>query len=127
MSRPRWIRLTQALLLLASPGLQAAGRAGSYLLDWPHRGQVLRYHACGCADDCWVAEVSTLRPRVLRARLSCDCETLRFETPAKASRPVTLGSCEAINGQPDKALAIRATLERLLDPPTATPTAQPSP
>jgi hypothetical protein len=92
----------------------AAGGDDTYPLDWPHAGEVLAYHSCGCADSCWVAEVKNRRTNKLRARLRCDCETLSYEVPSR--KPVMLGSCEAINGSTDKAGAISAKLEELLRP-----------
>lgn len=102
-----------------------------YPLPWPHKGQVLRYQSCGCADSCWVAEVldkrkisiknnSNLRmkskdSKAIVARLGCDCERLYYdERPAAAvdSPSKDLGSCEPINSSDQKFELIPKLLEQ---------------
>lgn len=91
----------------------ASGGTGEYPLDWTRSKETLTYHACGCGDACWVAELRNKQTGKLKARLRCDCTALYYDrTPAKS--PAAIGSCEAINGAQDKAKAIRAKLEQLL-------------
>ncbi|WCM91866.1 hypothetical protein M5C99_15965 [Acidovorax sp. NCPPB 2350] len=102
------------LLLGVGLAAHASGGAATYPLDWPHVGEVLTYRACGCADACWVAEVRLLRTKALKARLRCDCETLRYQQSSAGSEEKALGGCEPINGSERKSDAIRERLEQLL-------------
>lgn len=91
----------------------AAGGNRATPLDWPHKGEVLEYRSCGCADACWVAEVRDRRTQAPKARLHCDCETLSYDRFLPTPEHVVLGRCDAINGSDDKAAAIGAKLEEL--------------
>lgn len=90
----KWIA---ALFLVAGSPVLASGGAGKYVLDWPVRGERLVYYSCGCADDCWVAEVLARRTGVVRARLRCDCERLYFTSPGRAPEQEIASSCENFN------------------------------
>lgn len=92
---------------------QASGGTGEYDLDWSRRGERLAYHSCGCADDCWVAEVRGRRSRAVRGRLRCDCEKLYFWQPGRGGERVVAESCDETNNL-DKPNAIRQHLEHLL-------------
>ncbi|QNK65688.1 hypothetical protein [Variovorax sp. PAMC26660] len=83
-------------------------------LPWKKPGEVLEYHACGCADSCWVAEVRNARSRALKGRLRCDCEQLHATLGPRGAEQVYAPSCLAINDSADKSQSIRETLERLL-------------
>ena len=105
------------LSLLCCGGLSASGGTGTYPIDWNGRGEVLNYHSCGCADDCWVAELQDKRTKRVKARLRCDCETLFFYRFASHRENLTLGSCTAINRNEHKSERITETLEKLLANP----------
>ena len=47
-----------------------------YLLDWPRPTEILKYHSCGCADSCWVAELLDKKTKAVKIVLSCDCTKL---------------------------------------------------
>jgi hypothetical protein len=100
-----------ALLIMMVSAAQASGGSGEYDLDWPVRGERLAYHSCGCADDCWVAELR--RGRAVRARLRCDCEKLHFWRPGGGGEQLVGADCSATN-HADKPTAIRQHLQRLL-------------
>ncbi|ARN19788.1 hypothetical protein A4W93_07605 [Piscinibacter gummiphilus] len=100
--------------LVCASAAWSAGGTGSTALAWKHPGETLVYRSCGCADACWVAEVRDRRTSAVKARLRCDCEVLHFERLAVAAPPVTLGSCEALNGSEHKADAIGEALDALL-------------
>ncbi|ADX45467.1 hypothetical protein Acav_1546 [Paracidovorax avenae ATCC 19860] len=104
-----------AAALLFSMGWTTVAVAATapYPLDWPHAGETLIYHSCGCADACWVAEVRDARTRALKARLRCGCETLHYQPASHASEAILPGGCEPINGSRDKPAAIRERLEQL--------------
>lgn len=99
-----------AVLAMMAGAARASGGTGEYDLDWPVRGERLAYHSCGCADDCWVAELR--RGRAVRARLRCDCEKLYFWRPGGGEQLVG-EECSATN-HADKPSAIRQHLQRLL-------------
>ena len=102
--------LVAALLMSAfALAAQATDR-----LPWKKPGEVLEYHACGCADSCWVAEVRNARSRALKGRLRCDCEQLHATLGPRGAERVYAPSCLAINDSADKSQSIRETLERLL-------------
>jgi hypothetical protein len=103
-------------LALMMPGHGAAWAAGaSYPLDWAHRGEVLQYRSCGCADSCWVAEVKNQRTGQTLATLRCDCERLFSRVGAvRAAEVQRAPSCAAFEGDADKPEAIRKTLEQVL-------------
>ena len=103
-------------LVCASAAWSAGGTVAT-ALPWRHPGETLVYRSCGCADACWVAEVRDRRTSAVKARLRCDCEVLHFERLAVAASPVTLGSCEALNGSERKADAIGEALDGLLQGP----------
>lgn len=118
--RPQWPGSARALAMMlaaclsASTGAHASGGAGSYELDWPNPQQALTYHSCGCADDCWVAEVADRHSRIFRGRLRCDCSTLFFYKPSPEPQSRVLGSCAPVNGAPSKPAAIAERLRQLL-------------
>jgi len=100
-----------ALLAMMAGDARASGGTGEYDLDWPVRGERLAYHSCGCADDCWVAELR--RGRALRARLRCDCEKLYFWRPGGGGEQLVGEDCRATN-HADKPTVIRQHLQHLL-------------
>lgn len=116
--RPGLMRVVQitvgACLVALSAQASAAGGTGAYELDWPNSHQVLTYHSCGCADDCWVAEVSDRQSRIFRGRLRCDCSTLYFYKPSPKPESRVLGSCAPINAAQSKPAAIAEKLRLLL-------------
>lgn len=110
---PRTLPLAWVLLGAAfACGAYASQGAGVYELPWHTRGEVLEYHACGCASSCWVAEVRNARTRALKARLRCDCERLFYMPGPRGPERVEAQSCEL--GSDDKSQAIGKTLKRLL-------------
>lgn len=116
--RPGLMHAVQAalggsLVALCAPA-GAAGGTGAYELDWPHSHQVLTYHSCGCADDCWVVEVSDRQSGIFRGRLRCDCSTLYFYKPSPKPESRVLGSCAPINAAQSKPAAIAEKLRQLL-------------
>lgn len=101
------------MLFLAAQQVRAAGGTGEYALDWPVAGETLVYRSCGCADDCWVAELRDSTSAQVKASLSCDCSELSYAQGAGARQ--ALGeACAVINGSADKAAAIGARLRELL-------------
>ncbi|SIQ44830.1 hypothetical protein [Aquipseudomonas alcaligenes] len=101
------------LLLLPTQQVLAAGGTGEYALDWPVAGETLVYRSCGCADDCWVAELRDSASAQVKASLSCDCSELFYAQGTSARQP--LGeACAVINDSADKAAAIGARLHELL-------------
>lgn len=110
-------RLAVALALLlslpASPAA-AAGGTGQYRLPWPIAGETLVYRSCGCADECWVAEVHDTASQRVKARLRCDCEKLHATYPWPGHERAVADTCSAINGQPDKSAAIGKALRQLM-------------
>lgn len=109
----RLILLSVGLAAVAASAQAQSSRAVQ-VLDWPRDGEVLRYRSCGCADDCWVAEVTDQRTHVLKARLRCDCETLFSYRPLSEPARAVAGRCEAIHASGDKFAAIRERLQQLL-------------
>lgn len=78
------------------------------------QGETLSYHACGCADACWVAELHDKRSKSAKASLRCDCERLNFAAAGRHLAPdTTLGSCGAINDSSEKFELIPKKLQRL--------------
>ena len=111
-------RLCVALLLASAlqliNGAHAAGGHETYKLKWPGQGETLSYHACGCADACWVAELHDKRSKSAKARLRCDCERLHFAAAGRHPVPdTTLGSCSAINDSSQKFELIPEKLQQL--------------
>ncbi len=110
-------RLCVALLLacaLQLNGAHAAGGHETYKLKWPGQGETLSYHACGCADACWVAELHDKRSKSAKASLRCDCERLHFAAAGRYPVPdTTLGSCSAINDSSQKFELIPKKLQQL--------------
>lgn len=114
---PPRLPLTLALLLGLPVGpVTAAGGTGEYSLPWPVAGETLAYHACGCADACWVAEVRDAASQRVKARLRCDCEALHAIYPWPGRERAIADSCSSVNDQPDKPAAIGQTLRRLMAP-----------
>jgi hypothetical protein len=109
--------LRVALLLacaLALKGAHAAGGHETYQLKWPVQGETLRYHSCGCADACWVADLQDKRSKSAKASLRCDCERLHFSTAGRHPvQDTTLGSCAAINDSSQKFELIPKKLQQL--------------
>lgn len=116
VSARRVLRSTLVLCFVSTAAMAHAGGAGIYRLDWPYRGEVLNYRSCGCADACWVAEVRIQRTKALKARLRCDCESLRYARSPSLSKETALGNCETINRSGSKPEAIREKLEQILHP-----------
>lgn len=110
--------LVCAGLLLALSGAPAQAqtplRPAAQTLDWERSDEVLTYRTCGCADACWVAEVTDRRTHILKARLRCDCETLLAYRPLAEPARTVEGRCEAVNASGDKFGALRARLQGLL-------------
>ena len=92
----RWV--LGAAGLLGSTAFAMSGN--THLMDWPHRGESLRYTTCGCADSCWTVDLREKRTHRLKMRLQCGCETLKVSWPGKPSEEA--GSCTAMNDSPDK-------------------------
>ncbi len=101
-------------LLLCANGAQAQASHIPRTLDWSRSDEVLTYRTCGCADACWVAEVTDRRTHILKARLRCDCETLLAYRPLAEPARTVEGRCEAVNASGDKFGALRARLQGLL-------------
>ena len=107
------VLLFSILLFCAAGVCRADGGTGEYELPWAQHDEVLMYHACGCADACWVAEVRARANNAVRARLSCDCESLSYAAGAKAAvRPLN-ESCARINESEHKPALIKQKLEDL--------------
>lgn len=112
------MKIRSRLIMLLLPGIAstcfAAGGTGEYELPWPHQGEVLMYHSCGCGDACWVAEVRERRSRKVLNRLGCDCSSLSYAAGGqrKRSRPLQ-ESCDEINDSSDKAGRIKSKIEQL--------------
>jgi len=103
-----------SIILTCAVGVcRAAGGTGEYELPWSSRDEVLMYHACGCADACWVAEVRARDGNTVHARLSCDCEALSYAAGAKAAAQPLHESCAAINESDRKPALIKQKLEAL--------------
>jgi hypothetical protein len=123
-------RLMPALTLTVTFGAffysaWASSDPGVYRLDWPVPGEELVYRSCGCAESYWSAETRVRRTGVVKARLRCDCEALRFLQPLTQKEESALGSCSAINDGDQKfeAIAHQMALLRgvVLPWPRATP------
>jgi len=112
--RLRRLLLSVGLAAVAATIAQAQSSRADQVLDWPRDGEVLHYRSCGCADDCWVAEVTDRRTHVLKARLRCDCETLFSYRPLAEPARAVAGRCEVIHASGDKLGAIRERLQQLL-------------
>lgn len=91
----------------------AAGGTGEYELPWPHPNEALMYHACGCADSCWVAEVRDRKTNKVLNRLSCDCTSLSFSKNGRKQNVPIDESCDEINRSRDKAELIKNKIEQL--------------
>lgn len=104
--------LVGALLVCAAGGVFASHEP--YELDWPIKQQALTYQSCGCADDCWVAEVSDRQSRIFLGRLRCDCSTLFFYKPSPNPQSRVLGSCAPVNAAQRKPAVIAEKLMHLL-------------
>lgn len=100
-------------LLVIAATAEASGGTGEYELDWSRRHEVLAYHSCGCADDCWVAEVRDRKTRQRKARLRCDCEKAFYSLGARGLEKPYAASCEALNTD-RKPAAIRRAMQKLL-------------
>lgn len=108
--------LIGALLLGLSAGeADAAGGTGEYRLPWKTRGETLAYHACGCADSCWVATVRDSASGRTKARLRCDCEKLHAVYPWPGREKTIAETCSPVDGEADKPAAIAKTLRGLMD------------
>jgi len=92
----------------------AAGGTGAYTLPWRGKGEILRYHSCGCADACWVAEVRVAKTGAVKARLRCDCEKLYAVYPWPGKERLYAESCGVVGDGADKPRAISQELEKLL-------------
>jgi hypothetical protein len=103
-------------LLVIATTTEASGGTGEYELVWSSRHEVLAYHSCGCADDCWVAEVRDRKTRQRKARLRCDCEKAYFSLGARGTEKPYAASCEALNTE-RKPAAIRRAMQKLLRRP----------
>lgn len=91
----------------------ASAGTGEYRLPWGFKGESIFYHSCGMADDCWVAEVRTLKNRQAIARLHCDGEQLLYRIDAKSEEQVLSATCDETN-RIDKPEQIRAMFLRIL-------------
>lgn len=69
----------RALLLLVLWAASAAAGNPPEKLDFDSRRFTVMYHSCGCADLCWVAEVTDQKAKAVRYKLRCTCEELLFE------------------------------------------------
>lgn len=113
-----WLLPVLLLILLtykSTGSVHAQASHAVQTLDWPRSDQVLSYRTCGCADACWVAEVSDARTRVLKARLRCDCETLFIYRPGAEPQREVAGPCEDLDRSGDKFGAIAGRLKALLE------------
>ncbi|XZG69045.1 hypothetical protein ACTSKR_10310 [Chitinibacteraceae bacterium HSL-7] len=102
--RAAWLLACQMLVM----GFAFGG--APYSMPWPYPDERLRYHSCGCADACWVAEIIHRGASI--ARLRCDCQRLygQWDGPERLLAP----SCVQINEAADKAEGIRSAMEELL-------------
>lgn len=102
--------------LCVTTAAEASGGTGEYELDWSVRHEVLAYHSCGCADDCWVAEVRDRRTRQRKARLRCDCERAFYALGRTGREKPYAETCEALNTD-QKPVAIARAMRKLLSRP----------
>ena len=105
-----------SFFLVAATTAEASGGTGEYELDWSGRHEVLAYHSCGCADDCWVAEVRDRRTRQRKARLHCDCEKAFYALGRAGREKPYAETCEALNTD-RKPAAIARAMRKLLGRP----------
>jgi hypothetical protein len=80
-------------LLFAGISINAFGGHEIQELDWNNPTETLKYHTCGCADSCWVAEVRSRKTNQLKARLACDCEKLYVSLDAKTPDRIYKNDC----------------------------------
>lgn len=117
----RCLALTLMMSLLPSQHAWSAGGHETYHLKWPVPSEALSYHACGCADACWVAELRDKPKREVKATLRCDCEMLHFSASGRSSvADISLGTCAPLNESMQKFELIPSRL-RLLTKVAALP------
>lgn len=109
-------KLLLAFCFVTFSAMAGAAGDGEYRLDWPVRDEVLAYHACGCADACWVAEVRDRRSHQRKARLRCDCEKAFYSLGEHGVEKIYAASCDTLNTE-QKPAAIGRAMRQLLGRP----------
>ncbi len=73
----------------------AHAESGRYShLDWPIANELVRYHSCGCADSCWVAELLDKKSRKVKLSLKCDCEKLSVSYEDFQKKEILQNDCK---------------------------------
>jgi hypothetical protein len=85
-----------------------------YKLKWLVKGEQLTYRSCGCADECWVAELRTENRKRLKAKLRCDCSSLYVTYPVNAAEQKRAESCP-MNDGPDKMAEISKEMKAVVE------------
>ena len=85
-----------------------------YTLNWPVKGEQLTYRSCGCADECWVAELRTGNRKRLKAKLRCDCSSLYVTYPADTAEQKRADSCP-MNDGPEKMSEISKAMKGVVE------------
>lgn len=102
-----------SLLLLYGGYANSSSYPQRYTLAWPVKDEQLTYRSCGCADDCWVAELRTGNRKRLKAKLRCDCSSLYVTYPVNAAEQKRAESCP-MNGGPDKMAEISKEMKAIV-------------
>jgi len=84
-----------------------------YTLAWAVKGEQLTYRSCGCADECWVADLRTGNRKRLKAKLRCDCSSLYVTYPVNAAEQKRAESCP-MNDGPDKMAEISKEMKAIV-------------
>jgi hypothetical protein len=102
------------VLLFSGFSINAFGGHEIQELNWNNPTETLKYHTCGCADLCWVAEVRSRKTNQLKAKLACDCEKLYVRLDAKKSDRIYKNDCSAFETD-EKFTLIPRTMKSLLN------------
>jgi hypothetical protein len=111
--RPTKLPILCVLTLYAGYA-QPSSEPQLYMLPWSAKGEQLTYRSCGCADQCWVAELRTGKRKRLKAKLRCYCSSLYVTYPANMAEQKRSESC-SMNDDPDKMAEIAKEMKTIVE------------
>jgi len=115
-AKPQFFQVAIVMLLGVHGGsATSSSNPQVYSLPWNAKGESLIYRSCGCADECWVAELKTRNSKRFIARLRCDCSSLYVTYPANSVEQKYADSCSALNDRPDKMSEISKEMKTIIE------------